>query len=151
MSMYRNSKSPHKDVQKTLVSFNAVCLACSCLSLAFVVNNVWLVLVLLSITNGLTYTFESIGITLCFPNSAQGIVFALVELSGSLFNFVQIPITATIRNSVLPDENPYTTFNTFICCISFSLLICAPIVYSIGEMIPDLDSAYFWIFYFSLW
>ena len=33
-----------------------------------------------------------LGITLNFPNYSVGIIFALIELSGSILNFVQLPV-----------------------------------------------------------
>ena len=41
---------------------------------------------------GQVYMFETIGVAVNFPLAAQGIIFALVELVGALFNMLQIPI-----------------------------------------------------------
>ena len=91
------------------------------------VSKIWSVMVFISLVNGLAYSFELIGISVSFPvisqvnfgffmkdinkKTLQGILFALVELSGSIFNFVQIPIvnhmkaTNTITAYVLFEGN----------------------------------------------
>ena len=79
------------------------------------VSKIWSIMVFLSLVNGLAYSFELIGISVSFPvisqvtlgifmkdvnknkNSLQGILFALVELSGSIFNFIQIPIVNNMK------------------------------------------------------
>ena len=60
-------------------------------------NELWLTLVFIALCNGLVYNYYCIGISLNFPNNSQGIMFALVDLIGSLFNFVQIPITRQVK------------------------------------------------------
>ena len=52
---------------------------------------------------GLVYNYESKGATINFPNSSHGIVFAFIELAGSLFALVQIPVTDQVKgkNSLL--------------------------------------------------
>ena len=65
-------------------------------------------MIFISLVNGLAYSFELIGISVSFPvisqvnfgffmkdinkKTLQGILFALAEISGSIFNFIQIPI-----------------------------------------------------------
>ena len=60
-------------------------------------NQLWVTLVFIAVVNGLVYNYECTGITINFPNSSHGIIFALVELAGSLFAFVQIPITEQVK------------------------------------------------------
>lgn len=130
MCMYKNASDKHRDVQQTLVSYNAVTLTCIMLGFSYVIGNTWIVLVLISATNGLTYTFETIGISICFPGSSQGIIFALVELVGSLLNFVQIPITTAVKQN-----KSFDSVTIFVMVASLSTLICAPVLYSIGKKV----------------
>ena len=64
-------------------------------------SELWVTLVLIALVNGLVYNYECTGISINFPNSSHGIIFALVELIGSLFAFVQIPITEEIKRKGL--------------------------------------------------
>ena len=73
------------------------------MNLAFAIslfgNEIWATLVILTFCNGLVYCYECTGIAINFANSSQGVIFALVELTGSLFNFVQIPITEQVKGT----------------------------------------------------
>ena len=73
------------------------------MNLAFAISlfgkEIWATLVILTFCNGLVYCYECTGIAINFPNSSQGVIFALVELTGSLFNFVQIPITEQVKGT----------------------------------------------------
>jgi len=53
--------------------------------------------VFIAFINGLVYNYESTGVTINFPNNSHGIIFAFIELAGSLFAFVQIPITDQVK------------------------------------------------------
>ena len=127
--MYKNASPKHRDVQRTLVSYTAVSVTCILLALSYLIGNTWLVLILISATNGMTYTFETIGISICFPSSSQGIIFALVELVGSVFNFVQIPLTRAVKV-----DKSFDSVITFSVIAALSTLICAPILFSIGKL-----------------
>ena len=73
-----------------------------CVNLAFAAslfgNQIWVTLVLIALLNGLVYNYSNTGICFNFPNASHGIIFALVELAGSLFAFVQIPITEKVKD-----------------------------------------------------
>ena len=62
------------------------------LSLVIGQTSIWFYLAGLSLCMGQVYMFETIGVAVNFPLAAQGIIFALVELVGALFNMLQIPI-----------------------------------------------------------
>ena len=65
-------------------------------------NQLWVTLVFIALVNGLVYNYECTGISINFPNSSHGIIFALVELVGSLFAFIQIPITEQLKGTDFP-------------------------------------------------
>ena len=50
--------------------------------------------------NAFVYSFESTGIMLSFPNQSHGVIFSLVELIGAFSNFAQIPVVATVQESI---------------------------------------------------
>ena len=62
-------------------------------------NHLWVTLIFISFLSGLVYNYESTGICFNFPNSCHGCIFALVDLAGSLFAFVQIPIIDQARDT----------------------------------------------------
>ena len=62
-------------------------------------DQLWATLVFISFLSGLVYNYESTGICFNFPNSSQGTIFALVDLAGSLFAFVQIPIIKQVLDT----------------------------------------------------
>ena len=64
-------------------------------------DQLWATLVFISFLSGLVYNYESTGICFNFPNSSQGTIFALVDLAGSLFAFVQIPIIKQVWDTDL--------------------------------------------------
>ena len=128
--MYKNASPKHRDVQRTLVSYTAVTVTCILLALSYLIGNTWLVLIFISATNGMTYTFETIGISICFPSSSQGIIFALVELVGSVFNFIQIPLTTAVKV-----DKSFDSVIMFSVIASLSTLVCAPVLFSIGKYI----------------
>ena len=85
----------------------------------------------------MTYTFETIGISICFPSSSQGIIFALVELVGSVFNFIQIPLTTAVKV-----DKSFDSVIMFSVIASLSTVICAPVLFSIGKHI--IYTGIFW-------
>ena len=90
-------------------------LAVLSMNLAFAISlfgkEIWVTLVILSFCNGLVYCYECTGIAINFPNSSQGVIFALVELTGSLFNFVQIPITEQVKGTWIYNSRSVSKLN----------------------------------------
>ena len=62
-----------------------------------------------------------------FPVNSQGVIFALVELSGSLFSFVQFPITEAVKGN--KDIETYIYFEVGLTCAMFLTL---PFMFFIG-------------------
>ena len=86
------------------------------LNLAFAIslfgNELWVTLVFIAFINGLVYNYETTGVTINFPNNSHGIIFAFIELAGSLFAFVQIPITEQVKGK---DSLMLKYLSTFVC------------------------------------
>ena len=69
------------------------------LAISLIDNELWVTSVFIAFINGLVYNFETTGVALNFPNSSHGItcIFAFIELAGSFFAFIQIPITEQVK------------------------------------------------------
>ena len=70
------------------------------------------------------YNYESTGVTINFPNNSHGIIFAFIELAGSLFAFVQIPITEQVKGKdslMLKYQDLIYRYNDWLCPIIGSL------------------------------
>merc|ERR1712113_453316 len=62
-----------------------------------------------------------------FPVNSQGVIFALVELSGSLFSFVQFPITEAVKGN--KDIETYIYFEIGLTC---AMLLTLPFMFFIA-------------------
>ena len=121
------------DVQKTFVPYTMIFLA----NIVFITGlltiqqlGIWPFLVGLTLCMGQIYMFETIGCAVNFPANAQGIIFALVELIGALFAFIQFPIIDMVE--ARSDYQPYIYFEMTM----FGLIIaCMPILLMIGELL----------------
>ena len=87
----------HEQTRNSLKSFTIVILLHVAFAISLFGNEIWATLVFISFLSGLVYSYESTAICFSFPNASQGIIFALVYLVGSLFAFVQIPITDQVK------------------------------------------------------
>ena len=119
------------DVQKTFVPYIMIFLA----NIVFITGlltikqlGIWPYLIGLTLCMGQIYMFETIGCAVNFPADAQGIIFALVELIGALFAFIQLPIINMVK--ARNDFKPYVYFEMTM----FGLIIaCMPVLLIIGE------------------
>ena len=82
----------------------------------------------MALVNGRVYNYECTGITINFPNSSHGIIFALSELVGSLFAFIQIPIIEQVKGL-----KNFLPFKYFELGMALFTLITIPIIVLIGK------------------
>ena len=82
--------------------------------------------VFLSLLVGFVYTFQTMSVSSCFPIASHGIIFASMEVIGSLANFGQIPLTDKVKLDQNFDSAAWfcTLLNAFvILCFPFILIV----------------------------
>ena len=129
--VYWTKRNGAHDVQKTLVPYTMIFVA----NIVFMVGllglqslGIWPFLIGLTLCMGQIYMFETIGCSINFPADAQGVIFALVELIGALFAFIQIPIIKLVDAG--DSYQPYIYFEMAM----FALIIaCLPVLLLIGN------------------
>ena len=96
---------------------------------------IWPFIVGLTLCMGQVYMFETIGCCVNFPPSSQGLVFALVELIGALFAFIQIPIVRKVEETMSSTSNLTDRYETYFyieVAMVLMIVACFPVLLSIG-------------------
>lgn len=97
-------------------------------------------IIFLSLLVGFVYTFQTMSVSSCFPIASHGIIFALMEVIGSLANFGQIPLTDKVKL----DQN-FDSAAWFCTLLNVFVILCFPVIIIITfkmnvEWIQRLDA-----------
>ena len=79
--------------------------------------------IFLSLLVGFVYTFQTISVSSCFPIASHGIIFASMEVIGSLANFGQIPLTDKVKL----DQN-FDSAAWFCTLLNIFVILCFPVI-----------------------
>ena len=79
--------------------------------------------IFLSLLVGFVYTFQTISVSSCFPIASHGIIFASMEVIGSLANFGQIPLTDKVKL----DQN-FDSAAWFCTLLNVFVILCFPVI-----------------------